>query len=363
MSVATPLSRVVAEETEATAAAAAPSWAPWRDATLATVALVAAIAVGSRGFADIDPALLGYLGATVAACFGTVWRASAFWRRPASAFYARALLVSLRSPRRLRQTLGHAGSDLAAQDFIRRRGLGRWLAHLGLSLGTLASFAVTVPLVFGWMHFVPAGERSYRMIAFGVPTVAFDVEGAFGWILFHTLSLAGAAVAAGAVYFLLVRWRARRLPGATAGFAIAPLALLLIVALTGLALPASRTVPGAFRIAAALHQASVVVLLVALPFSKLAHVLVRPLQLGARAVRRRDEAWRHCAGCGASLAPVAQQQAVEAILAQRGHPFATQTDRCPACRRRGLASSQAALVGAHFQPNPLSHRERDRMRG
>src|SRR5262249_29180204 len=69
-----------------------------RDATLATVLLLAAIWAGSHGFADVDRALLGYLAATLVATFGTVLRASAFWRRPASAFFARALVSALRSP-------------------------------------------------------------------------------------------------------------------------------------------------------------------------------------------------------------------------------------------------------------------------
>jgi len=329
---------------------AATSRRPWRDAAGATVVLLAAIALGSGGFAHLDRALLGYLGATLVAAFAVSWRVSAFWRRPASAFYARALVASLREPRRLRRSVAVAAQDLAAQDFIRRRSVARWLAHLLLSLGTLASFAITLPLVFGWTHFIAVGERHYRMVVFTMPTVRFDVAGVFGWLLFHALSLSAVAVVFGSVYFLIARLRARRLPGATAGFAIAPLALLLVVALTGLALPASRSWPAAFRVAAGLHQASVVVLLVAMPFSKLNHLLVRPLQLGARAVRSPDSAWRRCAGCGAPLAPTAQQLAVTALLADRGLPCDAHVEHCPACRRRRVAAAQAALVGAAFQP-------------
>jgi MFS transporter, NNP family, nitrate/nitrite transporter len=327
-----------------------------RDASLATLILVAAIAAGSGGFASIDPALLGYLSATVVAAFGVSWRMSAFWRRPASAFYARALLASLAKPQRLRRTVVFAHRDLIAQGFIRRRSLVRWMAHLLLSLGTLASFAITVPLVCGWMHFVPSGERDYQMVLSTVPTVRFAVDGVFAWLVFHALSLAAVAVVLGATYFLVVRMRARRLPGTTASFAIAPLLLLLTVALTGLALPASREWPGAFRVAALLHQAAVVVLLVAIPFSKLGHILIRPLQLGARAVRAGDAAWQTCAGCGARLAPVAQQQAVAALLAQRGMPLASHLDHCQACRRRTLSATQAALIGGDFQPPVMGMR-------
>jgi hypothetical protein len=327
--------------------------APLRDATLATLALVAAIGAGSGGFATIDPALLGYLGATVVAVFGVSWRMSAFWRRPASAFYARALVSSLGRPRRLYRTAAFAHRDLIAQGFIRRRSVVRWIAHLSLSLGTLASFVITIPLVCGWMYFVPTGERQYRMVLLTVPTLRFDLNGSFAWIVFHALSVAAVAVVLGGLYFLAVRLRARRLPGSTASFAIAPLLLLLLVAVTGLALPASRDWPGAFRIAALLHQASVVVLLVAIPFSKLGHVLIRPLQLGARAIRANDAAWANCAGCGAPLAPAAQQQAVAALLAQRGMHFTGRLDRCPSCRRRQLSAAQSALIDGKFQPRVM----------
>jgi hypothetical protein len=323
-----------------------PAFRPARDALLAAVALAVALFVGSAGFANLDPALVGYLGGTAIAFVASVYRVSAFWRRPASAFYARALGEALRRPRSLRATIGHARRDLATQRFLRKRSVVRWLAHLALSLGTLASFAITVPLVFGWMHFVADGDR-YRVIFFTVPTLSFAVGGPIGWAFFHALSIAGVAVLLGALFFLVVRIRDRRLPGATSSFAIAPLLLLLFVAATGLALPASRGHPEVFAVAAWLHQAAVVVLLVAIPFSKLGHVLIRPLQLGARAVRATEAPRARC-GCGAPLAPVAQTEAVTRLLEARGLRLAA--DRCPACRRRQLAATQARLVDACFQP-------------
>ncbi|MBI3784689.1 MAG: hypothetical protein HY270_14950 [Deltaproteobacteria bacterium] len=323
---------------------------PWRDATIATLLLIAAIAVGSGFFASFDPALLGYCAATLVASVAVVWRLSAFWRRPASAFYARALLAALLQPSDLLRTLSAAGCDLGAQNFIRRRSAIRWAAHLLLSLGTLTSFAITVPLVFGWMHFVADGERSFRMIVFNLPAVRFDVGGAFAWCIFHGLILAAVAVTLGALYFLVARLRRRTLPEVTASFAIAPLLLLLFIALSGLALPATRGWPFGFRVAALAHEASVIVLLVALPFSKLNHLLVRPLQLGVRAVRRDDAAWRACASCASRLAPTAQQHAVADLLERRGLPVASHWRLCPQCRRKRVAATQASLVGASFQP-------------
>src|SRR5262245_50657010 len=99
----------------------AEAWLPLRDAVLATAVLIGLIGIGSGGGATLDPALLGYLGAAVVAAFGTVWRLSAFWRRPASAFYARAWAASLAPPRRLGRAIAAARSDLVTQRFIRKR--------------------------------------------------------------------------------------------------------------------------------------------------------------------------------------------------------------------------------------------------
>ncbi len=325
---------------------------PLRDALLATGALLLLIYLGSGFGRHLDQALFGYLAATVVASFGIAWRTSAFWRRPASAVYGRALLGALRQPRRLRTAMAGAGRHVVAQEMIARRSRSKWLAHMLLSLGTLASFAITVPLVFGWLHFDAVDQRTYQVVLFGLPLPAhqFAIDGLLGFLMFHALSLAGVAVALGAAWFLAARWRRRAEPGATAGFHIAPLLLLLAVALTGLALPLSRDLPAAFRVAAVLHELTVVVLLVALPFSKLGHLFIRPLQLGALVMRAAGEPRDACAGCGAELAPSAQVAAVARLLAARGFAFAAHARHCPTCRRRLVATTQARLLGVDFQP-------------
>ncbi|MBX3025202.1 hypothetical protein KF840_09850 [bacterium] len=311
--------------------------------------------LGSTGFRHLDHALLGYLGAVLAATFGIAYRTSAFWRRPASAVYGRALLRALRDPRRLRAALAGAGRHVIGQEMIARRSRGRWLAHLLLSLGTLASFAITLPLVFGWLHFVVVDDRTYQVVFFGLPLPGhqFAIDGAVGFFMFHALGLCGVAVALGAASFLVARWRRRGEPGATSGFHVAPLLLLAAVALTGLALPASRAVPGAFHVASLLHELTVVVLLVALPFSKLNHLFIRPLQVGALVMRAAGEPRRTCVSCGADLAPAAQAAAVAGLLAERGFAFARHVEHCPPCRRRLVAAAQARMLDADFQP-PLT---------
>jgi hypothetical protein len=316
-----------------------PALRPLRDASAATLLLLAAVWAGSGGFAHLDLALLGYLAATIVAAFGTVWRISTAWRRPAAAFYVRALWH--------RRALPGATHDLAGQRFIRRRGVLRWLAHMALSLGTLASFAITLPLVFGWMRFQAEGQSTYRVLVMSVPVGRFALDGAIAWLTFHALTLAGVAVVLGALYFLAIRWRARRLPEVATSFHLGPLLLLLAVALTGLALPATRGRPDLFPIASVVHELAVIVLLVAIPFSKLGHLLIRPLQLGAQVVHRPEAPRDTCESCGGPLAPSAQVAVVEALLRERGLGF---RHVCAGCRRRQVATTQAGLLGAHFQP-------------
>ncbi len=331
---------------------------PLRDAGVATLLLLVAVWAGSGGFVHLDAALLGYLGATIVATFGTVWRLSTAWRRPAAAFYVRALWRACADPRALRRTLAGAARDLAAQRFIARRSRLRWAAHMLLSFGTLASFAITLPLVFGWMHFEADGHSAYRVRLVGLPAGRFALDGATAWLAFHALAIAAVAVVLGALYFLHIRRRARRLPGVATTFHTGPLLLLLAVAITGLALPATRAHPDVFPIVAVLHELTVIVLLVAMPFSKLGHLLVRPLQLGAQVIRAADVPRIACAGCGGPLAPAAQMAAVEALLRARGFTFDAHQRHCPTCRRRQIATTQAGLLGAHFQPalSGVTHR-------
>jgi hypothetical protein len=329
--------------------------APRRDAFCAGLAVIAAVVMGSRGLADVDPALLGYLAATLVTVVACVHRASAFWRRPAAAVYARAVAGALARPRRLRVALRAAGRDLVAQRSIAGRGRARWLAHLALSGGTLGSFAITIPLVWGWLRFQAEDPATYRVVVAGLPTVRLAVGGAAAWVAFHGLVLCAVAVVLGASYFLVARVRARGTAGGTDGFHLGPLVLLLLVAATGLVLPiaAHSGTPTLFRAAAAAHEATVVLFLVALPATKLGHLLVRPLQVGVRLVKASGQPVR-CVACGGDAVPAAQATAVQRLLARRGLPV-TSDRTCPACRRRRLAGAHARLLAGDFQPRPATN--------
>ena len=330
---------------------------PGRTAALVTGLLIAAIYAGSGGLAHFDAALAGYCGATLVACYATAYQVAAFWQRRPSAFYGRALLRAARHPRQLAHVLRTTGRDIAAQRFILRRGRLRWLAHMLLAWGTLLGFAVTLPLVWGWLHFESAGDHLYRVVFASLPVGHFATAGAIGWLIFHALHLAGVAVVIGATYFLAVRLRLHRQPGVTDRFHLAPVLLLLAVAVTGLALPAAALLGQSwFRIAALVHEATVITLLVTLPYGKLMHLFIRPLHLGAQLVREMSTESAVCRSCEARLAPSVQLRGVEAMLAEQGFRFAGYQQLCPACRRRQLATVHSELLGAQFQPQPAMRR-------
>lgn len=326
-------------------------------AAVVTGLLIAAIYVGSGGLAHFDAALAGYCGATLIACYATAYQVVAFWQRRPSAFYGRALLGAARRPRQLARVLQTAGRDIAAQRFIARRSRLRWLAHMLLAWGTLLAFAVTLPLVWGWLHFESAGDHIYRVVFASLPVGRFATDGAIGWLIFHALHVAGVAVMLGATYFLAMRLRLRREPSVTGRFHLAPVLLLLAIALTGLALPAAAALGRPwFRSAALIHEATVITLLVTLPYGKLIHLFIRPLHLGAQLVRETSTESVPCRTCAAPLAPVVQLRSVEALLAEEGFHFAGYQQLCPVCRRRQLATVHSHLLGAQFQPQPAMRR-------
>jgi hypothetical protein len=326
--------------------------APLRDATLATLLLTAAIYVGSGRLVHFDGALTGYCAATLVACFALSYEVSAFWRRRPSAFYGRALWHGLGKPALLLFAARRTGRDVAAQRFIARRSRVRWAAHMALAWGTLAGFAITLPLVWGWLHFDAAGERSYRAVFLGLPLLTFDTRGPFAWLVFNTLNLAAAAVIFGAGYFLVQRLRQRHEAGTTSSFHLAPLLLLLAVAATGLALPLSAAIhaPLLHRLAVAAHEATVIALLVSLPYAKLIHLFVRPLHIGAQVLRRASAASAHCASCHAPVACAEQLDGVESLLAERGFRFGEHQRLCPPCRRRRTAATHAQMLRGRFHP-------------
>lgn len=323
-----------------------------RDAALVVVAVVVLIFVGSGGFAHLDHALSGYLLATLVAAGGVAFKVSSFWRRPPSALYGGVLARGLMRPNEMLQVARTASTRIVAQTFIRERSRRRWFGHMLLAWGTLASFAITLPLVWGLLRFEAVSEQTYRVVVFSIPTVSFAIDGPIGFGFFHALLGAGIAVAVGSLLLLLDRFERRHEAEASNGFHWRPLALLLVVALTGILLPIVGQLGSttAFRAAQLAHEAAVVGLLVALPFGKLQHLFIRPLQLGAKLMAATSTAAAVCTGCGEAFHPSEQVLAVQNLLRERGFAFAGRPGLCPTCRRRELATAHCHGRAGRFRP-------------
>src|SRR5437868_6366509 len=98
---------------------------------LAAAALTLLIALGSRGFHWFDAALIGYAVATIFATAAVTYKYSFWLARPPTGRYWRrswVLFLSYENFRRYTVLIPTAIiTDLFSQDFIRRRGLYRWI--------------------------------------------------------------------------------------------------------------------------------------------------------------------------------------------------------------------------------------------
>src|SRR6267143_7177176 len=169
----------------------------------AALTVMGGIWLGSRGLKHFDPALVWYAIGSVLAAFAVGYRFAVWTQRPPARMYfqrglqllvrrgfkcqvsgfksdttARFNVLTVSSPA---LTIGRSlASDFVAQNFIHRRSPYRWIMHLCLSGGCTLAFAVTFPLVFGWVHFEPFNDNAemYRVSLFGFNVDSFSVRGA-----------------------------------------------------------------------------------------------------------------------------------------------------------------------------------------
>jgi len=333
---------------------------------LATLGLSALVALGSGGGRWLDPALLGYLIASVFACFGVAYRYFTWLERPATAMYWRWTTALLLRPRGLAQ-LPRLGRDLldqlVLQRFIRQRSLKRWGAHACLAWGCLLAFAVTFPLVFGWARFTSDGANPdrYQAWLFGFPAGSFPLHSFQAFAIFHILDLAALMVLAGCVLAFLRRSQDE---GDTAtqrfDLDILPLLMLIAISVTGLLLTASETwLQGRnFGTLAYIHELTVIVMLLSLPFGKLFHIIQRPAQAGVARYKAEGDALGllPCIACATPFIRANQRRDLERLWRELGLDGARHAggahhlDLCPRCRRRLLLKAHDRRLGGAFDP-------------
>ena len=344
-----------------------------------TLATAAGIAIGSMGMRHFDPALTGYAIGALMAAFAVGYRFAVWAQRPPSRMYFRrgvelffrragavphaakkAAAPAMPMPHGA-GTLGYAlARNFVAQEFIRRRGGSRWIMHLCLSGGCTLAFAITFPLVFGWIHFASFADNAemYHVAAFGVNVDSFSVHSFKAFMMFNLLNISAILVLIG---LAMAGWRRFTDPGerATQSFAedIVPLLLILAVTATGLALTVSyKFLAGrGHGLWAIVHMVSVVALLLYIPFGKLFHMFQRTCALCVSRYKKVGEAGprAHCLRCGGDYASQMHVDDLKTVLDELGFDYRFEgargevhyQDICPACRRGLLALNQGRTIG------------------
>lgn len=295
----------------------------------AALVLILLIALGSRGFRWFDAALIGYAVATVFATAAVTYKYT-FWlaRPPTGRYWRRSwqLFLSAANFRRYTSLIPAAIGDLFAQTFIRRRGLYRWFTHQCIFWGVLLSCLITFPLTFGWLRFTQTTTGLYRVWFFGFGLLAFPADSLFGFVIIHALDFTAALLLIGLVLAFHRRFHDLALVAVQRfRFDILPLALLLAIVVTGLALTADSAWLGGvyYWYVSLTHETVVVLWLISLPFGKFFHLIERPATVGIELYWRtgEDTTQQHCARCGEEFAPIRFIQDLKRTLSEVGENY------------------------------------------
>jgi hypothetical protein len=326
-----------------------------------TAVLGALIIVGSRNLQHFDAALVGYTFATLFATFAITYRYSMWLQRPPTRkYWVRGWQVFF-APKYLTRNIGNwfarVIGDFALNRFIFRRNRVRGLTHALIMWGCILAFAITFPLVFGWIHFetVPGDLTTYRTYVFGFATSSFPIHSLVAFLIFHGLVWSAFLVIAGV---MLAMRRRMREHGAVAVQRFAedflPLILLFAISITGLLLTASYTwMKGyGYDFLALLHAATVIFTLLWLPFGKFFHIFQRPAQLGVSFYKDVGalEGMAKCRRCDREYAPLIQINDLIEVERELGYRYEIEGQEadhyqriCPACRRSMVGLAQGDL--------------------
>lgn len=320
-------------------------------------ALALAIYAGSHGLQDFDPALKEYALVSLVAAFAVGYRFTVWAARPPSRrYFKRGLQLVAKNPGLLVKALA---ANFAGQTFIKERGAYRWVMHLCLSGGCALAFAVTFPLVFGWIHFdAGADDQTYVVKVFGAAVRSIDVNGLEAFLFFNALNFAAVFVLVG---LALAGWRRLTNEGvrATQTFYedVLPLLLIFAVASTGLMLTVSyKFMQGeGHGFLTVVHLVTVAALLLYIPFGKLFHMFQRLCSLCVTLYKKAGEEGPQaaCAVCREEFASQMHVDDLKDVLDSLGFDYRFATTRgelhyqdvCPTCRRRLLAANQGKMLG------------------
>jgi nitrate reductase gamma subunit len=332
----------------------------------AIVALL--ITVGSRNLKDFDWALSSYAVGSIFAAFAVVYRYSVWAQRPPTRMYLRRGLQAFfartggwtSTPKNFGSLFRLLLDNFVMQRFITRRSKQRWIMHACLSWGGMLAFALTFPLVFGWIHFesVPEKVDTYRVLVIGHAVEEFPVHSFIGFLHFNLLNISAVVLLVGLILSVKLRMSDKgEFAIQTFSDDVFPVLLLFAVCATGLMLSVSaKFLAGSgFQFIGMTHAATVIGLLLYLPFGKLFHIIQRPLSLGVSFYRKAGLSGpaASCLRCGEHFASKLHVDDLKVVLDQVGFNFRYVTpsgefhyqDICPPCRRRLLALNQGKVLG------------------
>ncbi|NRD78037.1 hypothetical protein HPT25_11635 [Bacillus sp. BRMEA1] len=304
------------------------------------VALAIVTFIGTRMFTHIDLNLYGYMVGTIVFIGGFFYRFIAWGERPPTKNIIKKGLRLLFRKSTLKTVVGH----LAVFDFIRKRGVYRWIQHILIGWGCVLACLVTFPLVFGWMYFTMSENGFYTIVLFGINIMTVPAEGAIAFLSYNALNIAAVMVITGvcmALYRRLKNMQARAEQKFMYDFL--PLYLLLLISVTGLLLTFQNIVLHGWMQPqmSLIHQFSVIVTLIYLPFGKLAHIPFRPMSVFARNYREHygEQHMKECKVCGDKFVSVEQSNDVINVLGVNQIEFNMEdgfnlAELCLPCRRK-----------------------------
>ena len=234
--------------------------------------------------------------------------------------------------------------DLATYRFIWNRGIYRWTQHVLIGWGCVLACLVTFPLVFGLMYFTMDENGYYTIVAMGMNIMEIKANGFIAYVSYNALNISAVMVITGvsmSLYRRLKNMQARAEQKFIYDFL--PLYLLIFVSITGLAL----TVMNMFlegkghSVMSLIHQYSVIITLIYLPFGKLAHIPFRPMSVLARNYREHygEQSMKECKVCGDKFVSTEQSKDVVEVLGVNDIDFQTKeghhlAEMCLPCRRK-----------------------------
>lgn len=306
---------------------------------LAVLGLFILSFIGTRMFTHIDLNLYGYMVGIIVFIGGFFYRFIAWGERPPTKIFIKKGMRLLFRKSTPKTSVEH----LASYRFIWNRGIYRWTQHLLIGWGCILACLVTFPLVFGWMYFTMPGNGYYTIVAMGMDIMTVKADGILIWLSANALNISSLLVIAGvcmALYRRMKNMQARAEQKFI--YDLLPLYLLLFISITGLALTFMNVFLGGFGqpIMSLIHEYSVIITLIYLPFSKLAHIPFRPLSVFARNYREHytEQEPKQCVVCGDTYVSAEQASDVVDVLQVNNIAFKKQeghlAEMCLPCRRK-----------------------------